>query len=224
MLSVDLELALVGLAAMVEPATLVSSALVLTVGDRPLRTGSWFYVGGVGVTLCIGVIAAFVLGNAAASSPDTSTPKTWVAIVTLAAGAVLLGYVIRLLARRADPAQMAGTQERLRKVASAPALAIIAAGAVLANPGVFMLIAAKNISQLNPTRAQYLLDWTLFALVALLPLGVALVLLRVARRRTAPALAASRGWIERNSRTILAIVLLGLSAALLRDGIAGLTA
>jgi hypothetical protein len=38
-----------------------------------------------------------------------------------------------------------------------------------------MLIAAKNISQLDPypSTAQYVIDWALFTLVALLPLGVA---------------------------------------------------
>jgi len=31
-------------------------------------------------------------------------------------------------------------------------------------------VAAKSISQLDPSTAQYLLDWALFALVVLLPL------------------------------------------------------
>ena len=40
MVSVDIELALVGLVAMLEPATLISSALALALGERPLRTGA----------------------------------------------------------------------------------------------------------------------------------------------------------------------------------------
>jgi hypothetical protein len=44
-----------------------------------------FYVGGLGVTILIGIIAALVVGNFAAA--DTSTPKTWVAVVTAVAGA-----------------------------------------------------------------------------------------------------------------------------------------
>ena len=42
MVSVDIERALVGLVAMLAPATLVSSFLVLVLGRRPLRTGSLF--------------------------------------------------------------------------------------------------------------------------------------------------------------------------------------
>jgi len=72
---IDTELALTALAAMLSPTTLTFSVLVLVLGDRPLRTGLWFYLGALGATLGIGVVAAFVLGNAAASSTP-STPKT----------------------------------------------------------------------------------------------------------------------------------------------------
>jgi hypothetical protein len=224
-ISVDVELALVGLAAMLEPATLLSSVLALTVGDRPLRTGAWFYLGGLGATLCVGVIAAFALGNAAA--PHAGEPRTWVSIVTIVAGAAVLGYVVylvvRLARRRQDEGQIARTEERMNKVAAAPALSIVGAGAVLANPGVFMLLAAKNISQLDPSTIQFVLDWALFAVVALLPLGVALLMLLVAPAVTRRVLAASHVVVVRHSQAILAVVLLGLGAALLRDGITGLT-
>jgi hypothetical protein len=221
-ISVDIELALVGLTAMLEPATLLSSVLALVIGDRPLRTGSLFYVGGLGVTLLIGVIAALVVGNVAAS--PTSTPKTWVSVVTTLAGALVLGYAVWLLFhRRTGGDQMRGVAQRMNKVGSAPAPAIIAAGAALANPGIFMLLAAKSISQLNPTTAQYFLDWALFAIIALLPLATALLMLLVAPGFTEPRLITARGFVERHARTIIAVVLLGLAASLLRDGITGLT-
>ncbi len=161
---------------MLEPATLLSSVLALVIGKRPVRTGSWFYVGGPSVTLLVGVVAAFVVGNRAVS--HASTPRTWVSIVTVVAGALVLGYAIRLLPTdpRGDGADGRAHEQR----SSGPALAIVAAGAALANPGVFMLIAAKSISQLNPSTAQYVLDGALFAVVALLPLALALVMLRVA--------------------------------------------
>jgi hypothetical protein len=230
--SVDIELALVGLAAMLEPATLLSSVLALTVGDRPLRTGAWFYLGGLGATLCVGVIAAFALGNVAA--PHNGEPKTWVSIVTLIAGAAVLGYVLYLLIRlvrlRHDGGSPAGsedriasTEARMNKVASAPALSILAAGAVLANPGVFMLLAAKNISQLNAGTVQFVLDWLLFAFVALLPLGLSLVMLLARVRAMDTILATAHGLVVRHAEAILAVVLLGLGVALVRDGIAGLT-
>ena len=78
---IDAEVVLVALAAMLSPTTLSFSVLVLVMGDRPRRTGLWFYVGALSATLVIGIVAAFVLGDRAASSTP-SQPKTWVAIGT----------------------------------------------------------------------------------------------------------------------------------------------
>ncbi len=218
---VDVQLVLVGLVAMLEPATLGSSVLALVLGDRPRRTGLWFYLGGLGATLAVGVIAAFVLGNAAASR--TSTPKTWVSVFGLIAGLLLLAYVVRSVRRPVDPETTARNIERMNRVASAPAVTILGAGAVLANAGVFMVIALKDISQLNPTAVQYILDWILFSVVSLLPFGVALVMLLIAPGRTMAVLAVARGWIERHARTAALIIIAALAASLLRDGISGLT-
>jgi len=222
MIGLDVEIVLVGLLAMVEPATLGSSVLTLVLGERPLRTGWWFYVGGLGATLAVGVLAAFALGNVAAS-PQGHTPKTWVSVLGIVAGVLLLAYVLRSVRRPVDPQKAAANVERMRQVASAPAVRIVAAGAVLANAGVFMVLALKNISQLNPSAAQYVLDWLVFSLVSLLPLGLALLILRIAPTRTAPLLAVARRWIERHARTVALLVAVALAASLLRNGISGLT-
>jgi hypothetical protein len=220
-ISVDIELALVGLVAMLEPATLISSVLALVLGDRPLRTGFWFYLGGLGVTLAVGVAAAFVLGDVAAS--PTSKPKTWVSVVSVVAGALLVLYVAWSLRRHPDPRKTAASVARMRKVVNASPATLIGAGAVLANAGPFMLIAMKNISQLDPTTLQYILDWLLFALVSLLPLALALVALLIAPEWTMPRLVTMRGWIERHARTVALVVVSALAVSLIRDGIAGLT-
>jgi hypothetical protein len=221
MTSVDIELALVGLVAMLEPATLISSALALVVGDRPRRTGFWFYVGGLGATLAVGVIAAFVLGDVAAS--PNSEPKTWVSVCNLAAGLILAVYVAWTLRRPADPGKTAAVIARMDRLADAPALTIVAGGAVLANAGVFMIVALKGISQLNPSASQYILDWLLFALVSMLPLGVALVLLWAAPGWTTPKLASVRSWIERYARTLGLVIVGALAVSLIREGVAGIT-
>ncbi len=100
MTSVDTELALVALAAMLSPVTLFLSVLALVVGEHPTRTGRWFYLGAFGATLIVGVVAAFLLGNAVAS-PKPNTPKTWVAIVDIVAAVVVLFFVVRFLRGRA---------------------------------------------------------------------------------------------------------------------------
>ena len=222
MTSIDIELALIALAAMLSPTTLSFTVLALVLGERPLRTGIWFYLGAFSLTLVIGVVAAFVIGNAAAS-PKPSEPTTWVAIVDIVAGALLLFFIVRLVRRPANPDRAAGMIEQMGKVASSPAIAIVAAGATLANPGGFIPLALKDISETNPSAAQYVGEWVLFAIVSLLPLSVALVMLAVAPERTQRVLVAARGWLERHARTLAAAILVLLAASLLRHGIAGLT-
>jgi len=222
--SVDVELGLTALAAMLSPTTLLFTVLSLVLGERPIRTGAWFFLGAFGVTLLIGVVAAFVLGNAATPSPPSSeTPPTWVAIIDVVAGVLLLVFVARALRRPRDPKRTADAVEKAGKIASSPAAAIIAAGATLANPGGFIPIALKDISQLNPSAGEYIVLWLGFAVVSLLPLLVALLLLVVARVWTLALLHRLRGWLERNVRTLAAAIVVLLATALLRNGIVGLT-
>lgn len=223
MTSVDTELVLVALGAMLSPVTLFLSVLALVVGERPMRTGLWFYLDALGVTLVVGVIAAFLLGNAAASHKP-STPKTWVAIVDVLASLLVLFFVVRLVRRPFDPKRVAGMIDQMSKVASSPVIAIVAAGATLANPGAFIPLALKDISETNPSTGQYVAQWIGFALVSLLPLSIALVMLAMAPERTQRTLTRAREWLERNARTIAAAILLLLAAVLMRNGIAGLTA
>jgi hypothetical protein len=218
---IDTELILVSLAAMLSPTTLSFSLFVLILGDRPLRTGFCFFLGAMSATLLIGVVAAFALEDVAASS-NPSTPKTWVAIVDLVAALVIIGWVVTKLRQPPKQERVDGMIARMTKVASAPALAIIGAGATLANPGGFIPIALKSISELNPSTPQYVADWLFFAIASLLPLELALLSLLVARKPTERRLDKVRGWLERHARTMAAVIVLLLAAALLRNGISGL--
>jgi hypothetical protein len=220
---IDTELVLVSIAAMLSPTTLTFSTFVLVVSDRPFRTGSWFYLGALGATLAVGIVAAFVLGDIAASS-HPSQPKTWVAVIDLAAAAFILLWVSRRVRRPRDPARITAMMEQMQKVTASRAIAIVGAGATLANPGGFIPLALKEISELDPSRVGYTVDWLFFTVVSLLPLGTALVLLLVAPDWTGRVLERARGWLELHVRTVAAVLLVLVALALLRNGIAGLTA
>ena len=219
---IDAELALTALAAMLSPTTLTFSVLVLVLGDRPLRTGLWFYLGALGATLGIGVVAAFVLGDAAASSTP-STPKTWVAVLDLLLALGLLTFVVVALRRPPNVQRTESMIAQMQKVASSPVVAIIGAGAALANPGAFIPIALKDISELDPSAGEYVVSWVFFSLVSLLPLATALLLLVLAPGWTKRTLGAVRAWLERNARNVAAGLIVLLALSLLRSGIAGLT-
>jgi hypothetical protein len=139
------------------------------------------------------------------------------------AGALLLVVVARFVRRPTDPEKAAGMIARMSAVASSPAIAIVGAGAMLANAGGFIPLALKSISEQDPTKAQYVAYWVGFTLVSLLPLTIAIVMLLVARDSTVRRLNAARDWLVLHARTVAAVILVVLAAVLLRNGIAGLT-
>ena len=219
---IDTELALTAVAAMLSPTTLSFSVLALVLGDRPLRTGVWFYLGALGATLAVGVLAAFVLGSKAAST--TSYPKPWVAVIDIIAAVLLVLFSVRFQRRPRDPKRAQTMVDKMSKIASSPWIAIVAAGATLANPGGFIPLAMKDISETNPsTTTEYVVDWVFFSVVSLLPLAAALIMLAASPDRATRLLLRVRDWLLRNARLIAAAIMILLAAALLRDGISGLT-
>jgi len=218
---IHVELALTTLGAMLSPTTLTFSVLALVVGDRPLRTGFWFYLGALTATVAVGIAAAFVLGDVAASS--SSTPKTWVAIVDVLGAVAILVRVVRIWRSPGDPLHMDQALDKMSGLATAPILAIVGAGAVLANPGGFIPLALKDISETDPSAVGYAVQWIFFTVISLLPLAVALLLLVVAEDSALRVLGGARRWLEHHASTIFLVLLTLIAASLLRNGIAGLT-
>src|SRR5271167_1940943 len=221
--SAEVELFLTAIAAMLSPTTLTFSVLALVVGERPIRTGTWFYLGALGATLLVGVVAAFALEDIAAAPAGSSQPKTWVAILDLVLGALALIYAARLARKPMSPETEQQMVDKVSGLASSPAVVVLGAGAALANPGGFIPIALKDISQLNPDAGEYIVLWVGFALISLLPLSVALLMLRIAPDGTLRVLQRARSWLTRNASKIGAVLIAILGVVLLRDGIAGLT-
>jgi hypothetical protein len=215
------EFVLVCLAAMMSPTTLTFSVLALVLGDRPFRTGVWFFLGAFTATMAVGIIAAFVIGDVASSS--TSTPKTWVSILDIVIAVVLFVFAGRRIRKPVDPKTTQSMISKMSGIASSPAIAIVGAGAALANPGGFIPIALKTISESHPTATQYILLWLVFTLASLLPLLIAIILLLVAGDWTKRLLGRVRAWLERRAMTIGYVIVILLGVALLRNGISGLT-
>ena len=222
MTSVDVELGLTALAAMLSPTTLTFSVLALVLAKRPLRTGVWFYLGAFVVTIAIGILAAFVLGDVAAPSANGQR-KTWVSVFDVVAGVALVVYVARTWRRPIGEKTTKGMVDKMSSVASSPWIAVFAAGATLANPGGFIPLALKAISETDPSTTGYAVSWLFFTLASLLPLSIAILLMVVSPDRAQRLLGATRTWLEAHLRLIASVIILLLAISLLRNGISGLT-
>jgi hypothetical protein len=168
------------------------------------------------------VIAAFVIGDAAAPAKPSDPPKTWVAVIDVVAAVLLVALVVYYLRRPRNPAREEKAVADISKVADSPVTALIGAGAVLANAGAFIPLGLKDISEMHPSTSRYIIEWVFFSLVSLLPLAIALILILVAKAWTLPKLDAARAWLIRNARIIAAVIVLALAALMLRNGIDGL--
>jgi uncharacterized membrane protein len=163
-----------------------------------------------------------VIGDVAASHTP-SQPKTWVAVIDVVAAVLLVVWIIAVLRRPPNPKRIDDMVAQMSRIASSPVVAIVGAGAALANPGGFIPLALKAISETNPSTAEYIGQWVVFALVSLLPLSLALLMLVFAPEVTMRWLRAARDWLIHNARKVAAVLVLLLAASLLRNGIAGLT-
>jgi hypothetical protein len=131
--------------------------------------------------------------------------------------------VVHIWRSPGDPLHLDQALDRMSSLATAPILAVVGAGAVLANPGGFIPLALKDISETDPTAYGYAVQWIFFTVVSLLPLAVALLLLVVAEDWALRVLGGARRWLERHASTIFLVLLTLIAISLLRNGIAGLT-
>ena len=117
---VYLELALVSLAAMLSPTTLTFSVLALVLAKRPLRTGVWFYLGAFAVTIAIGILAAFVLGDVAAASVERRAEDLGLGLRSRRGRFPLWVYVARTWRVPISEKTTKGMVEKMSSVASSP--------------------------------------------------------------------------------------------------------
>src|SRR4029077_13471127 len=105
-----------------------------------------------GATIAIGILAAFVLGDVAAPS-SSGGQKTWVSVFDIVAAVALLVYVARTWRTPIAEKTTQGMTAQMSKLADSAWIGVLGAGATLANPGGFIPLALKAISQTNPSTA-----------------------------------------------------------------------
>ena len=188
---------------------------------HPVATG----LGGIGAlsaTLAVGVAAAFVLGDKAAST--TSSPKPWVAVIDIIAALLLVFFSVRFLRRPRDPNRAQSMVDQMSKIASSPSNSDRRSGRNTRQPG--RLHPARDEGHLrdqSPAQPGTSSTARSVSVVSLLPLAVALIMLAVSPDRATRLLQRVRDWLLRNARLIAAAIMVLLAAAFLRDGISGLT-
>jgi threonine/homoserine/homoserine lactone efflux protein len=205
------------------PVPIIGIVLMLAT-PRARANGPAFVAGWVVGILGVGAVVLAVSGGAHAGS--AGTPATWVDILKLVVGALLLLIASRQWRHRPHSDGQVELPKWMQTidafgVARAAGLAILLSAV---NPKNLLLVvaAAAGISQTGIESGGQIVALVVFAVVATVGVGTPLVLYFALGDRSATTLERLRAWMARHNAAIMTVLCLVIAAKLIGDGIAGL--
>ena len=222
-----LELALLAIASAFWPVLVVVDLVALRT-SRPVPLLAWFLAGGLLTTIAEGVVIVFVLEGTTVGS-SRPTVGGWGNVVG-GCVALLAAYVLRARAARSHdeqpaagtPAKAASRTERMIENGGLYAFA----GGIVLNifPGIFPLVALRNISALSYSNGAKILLIVGLYLCTFALIEAPLMALLVAPARVEPMVRGLNQWIDRNGKRVGIDVLALVGLFLLVRGVVQLVA
>ena len=198
------------------PLVLVEMILVL-LSKSAVRNGLVFLASIFAACVAVPLIASLFVDTATQNSrSERSAASGW---ILLALAAALLAFAYRNWSRRADRSAPA----MLDKIAGmgTGAVLLLSLGATILNPKNLMLLIAggSNLGAADPKGVSRLIAVVVYAVIATLPLIVAVGQLLVGGDNAAKRLDRWKEWLISNNHAILAVVLALASISLITTGI-----
>ena len=188
---------------------LLAAAVVMLRAQRPTPSLLGYLVGGMVLSVGIGLVIVFALG---ASGVDQSSRGTLSPTVDLVAGGLLLvspacctpGAIARLRRRRKKPEKQKkeGESWTQRHLGNGSPRTAVLVGMALSLPSVYYLTALKDIAAANDGTAERVGLVLAFNLVAFALIEVPLVCFLVSPERTRATLTAHNDWVGGHTRQI----------------------
>lgn len=220
------DIAALALVAALSPFPIIAIVPVLSAA-RGVPRGATFVLGwAVGLAVAMG--AAIVVVTASGADPtDASGPASWVSIVRVLIGVLLVGYSITSWIgrpRAGEPVTSPGWIAALETTRTRR-LATVGVAISALNPKIILLAvgAATATVQANVPSDDTLLAIALFVAIGSLGALTPLLVLLLAGDRAERLLAAIRTWMERHGSTLVTLLFLLIGVKLVVDGIRGLT-
>jgi Sap, sulfolipid-1-addressing protein len=203
------------------PVAIIAVILML-VGPRARVNGPSFVVGWL---LGLGAVGVVVLLVAPDGTSDSGGPATWVSVLKLGLGLLLVLVALRQWRGRPHEGEEAPTPKWMGAVDSFTPAKALGAGAVLAavNPKNLLLAvaAAAAIVQTGIPGGEQALAYAIFALLATVGVAAPVVIYFALGDRSGPLLDRLKGWMGHNNAVIMAVLCLVIGAKLIGDAIAG---
>jgi threonine/homoserine/homoserine lactone efflux protein len=209
----------------VSPLPIVAVVLMLAT-PRGRANGPAFVLGWIAGVAIIGAAVLLLAGGVGAA--DGGEPKTWVSVVKLVLGLLLLLAALGQWRGRprgdAEP-EMPKWMKAIDTFTPAKAAGL---AAVLAGPNpknlMLTLAAGATIAQADLPAGDAAVTLAVLVVVATLGVGTPVAIYFLLGERSKTILADLRDWMVHNNAAIMAVLLLVLGAKIVGDAVAGLTA
>jgi threonine/homoserine/homoserine lactone efflux protein len=212
-----------GVGVAISPVPIIAVVLMLATA-RGRVNGPAFLVGWIVGLAALGTIVLLVSSGADASS--SGAPATWVSILKLVLGSLLLLVAVKQWRGRPQgdgPVALPKWMAALDKVGAGKALGM---GVVLSdvNPKNLLITvgAAAGIAQTGIAPGEQAVALAVFVLIGSLGVGTPVVIYFVMGDRASKLLDGMRDWLGAHNAAIMAVLLLVIGAKLIGDGITGL--
>jgi Sap-like sulfolipid-1-addressing protein len=204
------------------PVPIIAVALML-MSQRARLNGPLFVIGWLIGLAVIGVVVLAVAGPGGASSDGK--PATWVSVLKLVLGLLLLLLAVRQWHGRPRPGQEVEAPKWMSSVERFSPVKAVGAGAVLsgANPKNLLLAigAAAAIAQTGIGSGDQAIAYVVFALIATLGVAAPVVMFFALGDRSQRILAGLRDWMGQHNAVIMAVICLIIGAKLIGGAIGG---
>jgi threonine/homoserine/homoserine lactone efflux protein len=205
------------------PLPIIGVVLMLVTPHGRLN-GIAFVAGWLAGLALVGIV---VLVVAPGARDDDGTPATWVGVLELVLGALLLTMALRRWRGRPRDGRQEPAPRWMEAIDTFGPAKALGAGAVLsaANPKNLLLAvaAAASIAQAAVPAREEAIAYAVFVVIGTVGVAAPVVIAFALGDRSGPVLERLRSWMAGNNAVIMAVLLLVIGAKLLGDGIGALT-
>jgi Na+/melibiose symporter-like transporter len=200
----------------------IIAVILMLVTPRARANGPAFLVGWLAG---LAVIGAIVLLASPASASDQGQPATWVNVLKLVLGILLLLVSLRQWRGRPHGEEEPAAPKWMGAIEGFRPGKALGAGAVLAgaNPKNLLLAvaAAASIAGAGISGGEQAVAYAVFALIGTVGVAIPVVVYFAMGDRAGPLLQGMKQWMGRNNAVIMAVLLLVIGAKLVGDAISG---
>jgi threonine/homoserine/homoserine lactone efflux protein len=213
----------VGVGVALSPIPIVAVVLLLAT-PRARSNGPAFLLGWIAGLTIVGAIVLLVSGGADATGDDG--PATWVGVLKLVLGALLLALALKQWRGRPRGDEAPPLPKWMQTIDAFQPPKALAMGGLLSgvNPKNLLLTvaAATAIAQTGVGGGRQAIALAIFVVVGSLGVGAPVVLYFALGERSQELLDELKAWMIAHNAAIMAAILLVLGAKLIGDGLAGL--